>query len=197
MARRAPFPRFLLGLCALIAAIATTVSTSELESRIVVGPINLPGTRTINAVSYTGVAEADKDIPAPLRDTEPISWGIVSDPTAGHPTGQMPDTNCFDRGYTTGITNRIMDHAVALFCDKANDTILDLKNKTNSVAMTYTYRPPSAGFLGYGRHENYYCPEAGQVYLHIGFGLGAPNTTVYTLSRKACARGLKQVYNIA
>ncbi|OQO09100.1 hypothetical protein B0A48_05991 [Cryoendolithus antarcticus] len=171
-------PRTSLTLLALIAAIATTVSASDLNSRIEIGPFNLPGTdTTIAAASYTG--------------------GVVADPIAGHPTGQMPDTNCFDRGCTTGITDRVMDKAVAKFCKASDGTILDLKNKTNSVSMMYTYWPPSAGSLGYAKHNNYYCLETGQVYLHIGFGLGAPDTTVYTLSEAACVRGLKQVYNIA
>nr|OQO30149.1 hypothetical protein B0A51_04537 [Rachicladosporium sp. CCFEE 5018] len=191
-------PRTSLTLLALIAAIATTVSASDLNSRIEIGPFNLPGTdTTIAAASYTGIADADKDIPRARLDTEPILWGVVADPIAGHPTGQMPDTNCFDRGYTTGITNRFMDKAIAKFCKASDGTILDLKNKTNNVSMMYTYWPPSAGSLGYAKHNNYYCPEAGQVYLHIGFGLGAPDTTVYTLSEAACVRGLKQVYNIA
>nr|OQO24494.1 hypothetical protein B0A51_11690 [Rachicladosporium sp. CCFEE 5018] len=129
-------PGNFLALCALIAAIATRVSASELDSRIVIGPFNMPGTHTtIDAASHTGVADADKDIPPARRDTEQILWGVVADPIAEHPTGQMPDTNCFDRGYTIGITNRFMDQAVAKFCKASDGTILDLKNKTNSVSM--------------------------------------------------------------
>ncbi|OQO07564.1 hypothetical protein B0A48_07261 [Cryoendolithus antarcticus] len=197
MARLAASARILLGLIALFASIAIASHASELDARMVAGPFGLPGVHRIDPNSYTGVADADKDIFPPKNGTEQILWGIVSDPTAGHPTGQMPDTNCFDRGYTTGVSNRCMDKAVALFCKTSDGTILDMKNATNRVSMMYTSWPPGAGFLGYAKHNNYYCPEAGQVYLHIGFGLGAPTTTAYTLSEAACVRGLKQVYNIA
>ncbi|KAK6433996.1 hypothetical protein LTR95_009817 [Oleoguttula sp. CCFEE 5521] len=144
---------------------------------MVAGSFGLPGIHRVDPNSYTGVADADRDIPPPMNGTERILWGIVSDPTAGHPTGQMPDTNCFNRGYMTGVSTKFMDKAVALFCKTSDGMVLDMRNATNSVSMMYTYWPPSAGFLGYAKHNNYYCPEAGQVYLNVGFGLGAPITT--------------------
>ncbi|OQO13085.1 hypothetical protein B0A48_02549 [Cryoendolithus antarcticus] len=109
--------------------------------------------------------------------------------TTYNDNGWLPEANCFG-GH--GISNTFMDHAAALFCDATDGLILNLNSmRNNSVAMTYTYWPPSSvGVVGN-------CAEAGQVYLQIGFGLGAPNTTAYTLSRQSCARGLGQVYNMA
>nr|OQO25326.1 hypothetical protein B0A51_07900 [Rachicladosporium sp. CCFEE 5018] len=146
-----------------------------------------------------GDSVADVGLLDPHPGTQKIIWGKVpnrrlspNQPMFGttyNNNGWLPEANCFG-GH--GISNTFMDHAAALFCDATDGLILNLNStRNNSVAMTYTYWPPSSvGVVGN-------CAEAGQVYLQIGFGLGAPNTTAYTLSRQSCARGLGQVYNMA
>ncbi|OQO13084.1 hypothetical protein B0A48_02548 [Cryoendolithus antarcticus] len=62
--------------------------------------------------------------------------------------------------------------------------------------MTYTYWPPAKNpnFKPIGGSSRNDCGETSQVYVHISFGVGAPNINC-TLSEYACVRGLQRVYN--
>ncbi|KAK6442355.1 hypothetical protein LTR95_001401 [Oleoguttula sp. CCFEE 5521] len=90
-----------------------------------------------------------------------------------------------------GISNIFFDKAVETFCNNVNGKVLSLTAVNTSYAQTYTYWPPA--MHGGKAHDD--CGDSGSVYLHIGFGLGAPGEMNYTLSAEACTRGLKQVYN--
>ncbi|KAK6442356.1 hypothetical protein LTR95_001402 [Oleoguttula sp. CCFEE 5521] len=163
-------------------AIALPSDMAAAGPRVVPSPADIPYT-TYN------------DSQTPVRGTSLINWGRQSSKleAAMHqgvrPDDDMPLAHCFG---AHGIANTFMDHAVALFCNDANGLVLDLKMPNNSVAMTYAYWPPARN-----PGKDYYdCGETGQVYLQIGFGLGAPSDTSYTLSTSACVRGLQTVYNV-
>nr|OQO25325.1 hypothetical protein B0A51_07899 [Rachicladosporium sp. CCFEE 5018] len=176
-------------LTTVVVAHPTPAADTKLMERSCQDPINGPLT-----AYEIGIGNAHGGLPDAHPKTGKIHWGNVANPLAlcdgMHNNGPLPDPVCFG-GH--GITNRYMDHAVAVFCRAADGLILNLNNPNNSVAMTYTYWPPS---VAPNNDKWDGCTEAGQIYTHIGFDLGAPNKTASTLSELSCARGLRQVHNM-
>ncbi|KAK6433997.1 hypothetical protein LTR95_009818 [Oleoguttula sp. CCFEE 5521] len=158
----------------------------------------VPGHATPKVSPDQQYPSPDLGLPLPPKDTVAIKWGNQTRlaaawlPGSNDPAVPVRHSNCYGHH---GIANVFFDKAVENFCRAVKDTILDLDEQQNSVAMTYSYWPPAkynnikpAG----ARPDD--CGETGAVYMHIGFGLGAPKAK-YHLSEFACIRGLQRVYN--
>ncbi|KAK6434023.1 hypothetical protein LTR95_009798 [Oleoguttula sp. CCFEE 5521] len=158
----------------------------------------VPGHATPKESADQQYPSPDLGLPIPPKDTVAIEWGNQTRPAAAwlpgcnDPAAPMRHSTCYGHH---GIANVFFDKAVEKFCQAAKDTILDLDEQQNSVAMTYSYWPPAnRNNIKPGGSPPDDCGETGAVYLHIGFGLGAPKMR-YHLFEFACVRGLQRLYS--